>query len=153
MSRAPSPSPSNASSAFEEGDLGMFEEPPGFRPPSPEPTFTHFDRPQGPPPARLELRLPPKHSLWGHWLWNAGRVGADYIDAHPALVKGKAVCELGAGSALPSLVAMANGARIAAITDYPERVLLQNIEYNVRENFPGALEENRAAVVVGCWLP
>ncbi|KAI9019103.1 hypothetical protein DFJ74DRAFT_676030 [Hyaloraphidium curvatum] len=146
---------SDSDDDFSEGDLGMFEEPAGFRPPSPKPTFTHFDRDPAHvlpgSPARIELRLPAKHSLWGHWVWNAGKVGTGYIDTHKDLVRGKTVLELGAGSALPSLVAIANGAAKTAVTDYPEKALLDNIAFNVDTNFPGYREDGRAVVEGFLW--
>jgi EEF1A N-terminal glycine/lysine methyltransferase len=48
--------------------------------------------------------------LWAHYLWNAAKVLSDYFDLHPDVVKGRKVLELGAGGALPSLVAACNGA-------------------------------------------
>lgn len=169
---------SSDSDDFDEGDLGMFEEPADFRPPSPKPTFTSFERNpdcvQSGQPGQIELRLPAKHSLWGHWLWcvfrwarftilgpqvspraapliarNAGKVGSNYIDAHKPFIASKTVLELGAGSALPSLLATMNGASKVVITDYPERSLLENIEFNVDTNFSGARQEGRVVVEVG----
>jgi EEF1A N-terminal glycine/lysine methyltransferase len=61
-------------------------------------------------PQTLSLRLVGQHSLWAHHLWNAGRVLANYFDTHPSLVREKNVLELGAGAALPSLIAACNGA-------------------------------------------
>lgn len=44
-------------------------------------------------------------------MWNAARVLSEYIDAEPEHVRDKNVLELGAGAALPSIVAALNGAR------------------------------------------
>ncbi|KAJ3864292.1 hypothetical protein EV359DRAFT_41354, partial [Lentinula novae-zelandiae] len=52
----------------------------------------------------------------------------------PSLCHNKSILELGAGGALPSFVAAECGARKVVITDYPDPDLIQNIEYNIREN-------------------
>ena len=52
---------------------------------------------------------------------------------------GASVLELGAGAALPSLVAALNGARRVVVTDYPDQSLLENIQCNVAHNVPEAL--------------
>ena len=44
-------------------------------------------------------------------MWNAARVLSDYIEAEPEHVRDQNVLELGAGAALPSIVAALNGAR------------------------------------------
>ena len=44
------------------------------------------------------------------------------------------VLELGAGAAVPSLVAALNGARIVVATDYPDRDLVANMEANAARN-------------------
>jgi EEF1A N-terminal glycine/lysine methyltransferase len=61
-------------------------------------------------PRTLNLRFVGQHPLWGHHLWNASKVLADYFDLNPELVRGKRVLELGAGGALPSFIAACNGA-------------------------------------------
>jgi predicted nicotinamide N-methyase len=66
---------------------------------------------------RLTLRLVGSHPLWGHYLWNAAKCLSWYLDEHKEIVKGKNVLELGAGAALPSFVAMLNGAeKVCGIT-------------------------------------
>ncbi|KAE9399484.1 hypothetical protein BT96DRAFT_965636 [Gymnopus androsaceus JB14] len=99
------------------------------RPPSPEATFSTY---QG---ARKEfkIRLVGSHPLWGHHLWNSALSVASYLEEHLDIVQEKNVLELGAGGALPSLVALESGARKVVITDYPDPDLVQNIEYNARE--------------------
>ena len=79
---------------------------------------------------------------------NAGKVGANFIDQRKDFVRDKTVLELGAGSALPSLLAIMNGAKKVAVTDYPERSLLENIEINVDSNFPGSRDSGSAVVEV-----
>jgi nicotinamide N-methyltransferase len=53
----------------------------------------------------LQLELVGHHSLWAHELWNAGIVMGQYFEEHPDLVCGKTTLELGAGAAVPSLIA------------------------------------------------
>ncbi|KAG2018773.1 hypothetical protein CC2G_008164 [Coprinopsis cinerea AmutBmut pab1-1] len=50
------------------------------------------------------------------------------------MYKDKNVLELGAGGALPSLVTAKNGAGAVVITDYPDKSLIENIDYNVQSN-------------------
>ncbi|KXS19768.1 hypothetical protein M427DRAFT_28681 [Gonapodya prolifera JEL478] len=125
---------------WEEGDLAVFEEPANFRPPSPPPTFQNVPRElediEAGQVASFRVRLVGKHSLWAHWLWNAGRTCAQYLDKHKYMCRGKYVLELGAAAALPSFVAAVNGASKVVITDFPEPVLVKNIEYNVEHNLP-----------------
>lgn len=71
------------------------------------------------------------HPLWAHHLWNASKVFASLFDKTPSLVKNKYILELGAGGALPSLVAALNGATKVVVTDYPDKELIDNIQYNV----------------------
>ena len=60
---------------------------------------------------QLNIRLIGKHPLWAHYLWNAAKVLSDYFDMNPKDIRGKNVLELGAGGALPSLVAACNEAQ------------------------------------------
>lgn len=62
-------------------------------------------------PSNLRIRLIGKHPLWAHYLWNASKVMSDYFDLNPEVVRGQTVLELGAGGALPSIVAACNGAK------------------------------------------
>jgi nicotinamide N-methyltransferase len=56
--------------------------------------------------------------------------------------------ELGAGAALPSLIAAANGASKTVVTDYPDQELIENIEYNVKSNLPSLYERKAISVKV-----
>jgi nicotinamide N-methyltransferase len=56
--------------------------------------------------------------------------------------------ELGAGAALPSLIAAVNGASKTVVTDYPDRELIENIEYNVKSNLPEQYEKKTISVKV-----
>lgn len=48
--------------------------------------------------------------------------------------------ELGAGAALPSIIASANGATKTVVTDYPDQELIDNMEYNIKSNLPTQFE-------------
>ncbi|ETW05819.1 hypothetical protein H310_03497 [Aphanomyces invadans] len=86
-------------------------------------------------------------TLFAYHVWNGATCLAEYFAANPTLVQGKSVVEFGAASALPSLVALHHGAKVAVMTDYPADVLLQNIRANVERN--QALLNNGLPVVVG----
>lgn len=88
-------------------------------------------------PKTLNIRLVGSHPLWAHHLWNASKVFARFFDDNKELCRDKTILELGAGGALPSLVAAANGASKVVITDYPDKELIDNIQYNVDTNLPG----------------
>jgi nicotinamide N-methyltransferase len=105
-----------------DGELGgMFAMPREYSPPPPEPTFEVFTRAcADKQPQEIKLRLVGSHPLWGHHLWNAAKVFANWMDSHPEHSLGKSVLELGAGAALPSFVAAVNGAskvRLSHLTD------------------------------------
>ncbi|KAF8418996.1 hypothetical protein EV426DRAFT_678389 [Tirmania nivea] len=113
--------------------LDLFEEPPSYRPTTPSPTFSTHTLLSGP---TLTLRLVGHDPLWGHHLWNSGRVLAHYLERHASsLVTGKDVLELGAGAGLPGIVCGGfGGARRnskVVITDYPSPPLISNIQYNI----------------------
>lgn len=44
--------------------------------------------------------------------WNASRAFASYLDEYPEIYRDRAVLELGAGGALPGIVAAKNGAKM-----------------------------------------
>ncbi|CAE6537457.1 unnamed protein product, partial [Rhizoctonia solani] len=138
-----------------EDDLGLdnvFEdskEPP--RPPTPPPTFTTYRRqaaclnpqPNASEWSSLDLQLVGHHVLWAQHLWNAAIVLADFLDLNSSeLCQDKMVLELGAGGALPSLVAALCGAHQVVITDYPDDPLLDNITSNVDRNIPSTIRSN-----------
>ncbi|ODV98281.1 hypothetical protein PACTADRAFT_36771 [Pachysolen tannophilus NRRL Y-2460] len=127
----------------------MFQEPEGYFKPEPEPHFATYERIiKNANPQSITLRLVGKSPLWGHLLWNAGIYTANYLDEHAeTLVKGKNVLELGAGSALPSLICGLNDAKKVVATDYPEPELISNIDYNIK-NCPG-LNERQNVIVKG----
>lgn len=61
---------------------------------------------------------------------------ANYLDTHPEECRGHRFLELGAGAALPSLVATLNGASVTVVTDYPEEVIIDNLRGNIQRNIP-----------------
>jgi nicotinamide N-methyltransferase len=90
----------------------------------------------------LKIKLVGSHPLWAHHLWNASKVFASLFDNDPRLVKEKYILELGAGGALPSLVAARNGAAKVVVTDYPDTELIENIQYNVDHNISAPQKSN-----------
>lgn len=82
--------------------------------------------------------------------WNSALALASYLDQTPniSLYRDRNVLELGAGGALPSIVAAKNGAFRVVVTDYPDLQLIENIEYNVENNISGDTKTN-VAVKVG----
>jgi EEF1A N-terminal glycine/lysine methyltransferase len=80
----------------------------------------------------VTLRLICEDPLWGHMLWNAGRVMADYLTVHAdTLVRDRYVLELGAGAGLPSFVAAMKGAKRVVVTDYPYGDAVGNLSWNI----------------------
>ncbi|KAG0313823.1 nicotinamide n-methyltransferase [Dissophora globulifera] len=136
-----------------EGEMGdMFALPREFSPPPPEPTFEVFTRAsKDKEPQEIKLRLVGSHPLWGHHLWNAAKVFANWMDSHPEHSQGKTVLELGAGAALPSFVAAANGATKVVITDYPDFDLINNIQYNAEHVVPKLTEDGVVVVQGYLW--
>ncbi|WFD31719.1 nicotinamide N-methyltransferase [Malassezia sp. CBS 17886] len=110
----------------------LFDEPAGFRPPTPPPTdATHVTRRGG----RVCVRLVGTHPLWGHYLWNAAPTLSNYLEDHAsAYVLGKRILELGAAAGLPSIVAATGGAHTVLATDYPDPDLVGNIQHNLDAN-------------------
>ncbi|EMG48690.1 EFM7 Protein N-terminal and lysine N-methyltransferase EFM7 [Candida maltosa Xu316] len=116
-----------------EGNL--FEEPEGFLPSRPSSHFASYKRKiPNAKPEEITMKLVGHNPLYGHLLWNAGIFTADYLDKHAdTLVQNKRILELGAASALPSLVCSLNGASEVISTDYPDPDLLSHIEYSFNE--------------------
>jgi nicotinamide N-methyltransferase len=114
------------------------------RPPTPSPTYAVFHRgltkiSESSEIAWTEItiRLVGKHPLWGHYLWNAARSFATFLDEYSdKYCLGKRVLELGAGGGLPGIVACLKGASRVVLTDYPDNNLIKNLEINVERNIP-----------------
>eukprot|EP01039_Chlorochromonas_danica_P020241 gene20241-24673_t len=72
--------------------------------------------------------------LYVEHVWPSSIVVSDYLCQHPEIIRDKVVIELGAGAALPSLVAEKLGAKLALVSDYPEDDVLRNIDDAIRIN-------------------
>ncbi|KAG5643666.1 hypothetical protein DXG03_000497 [Asterophora parasitica] len=83
--------------------------------------------------------------------WNAARAFATYLDESQELYRDKNVLELGAGGALPSIVAAQNGARKVLITDYPDDDLIKNIDFNVTQNISCPVIRENVSVQGYIW--
>lgn len=126
--------------------LDLFTEPPDYYPPTPPATTTTYTTLT----RTLTLRLAPRNPLWGHLLWNASRVVAEYLEHHAAtLVQGKTVLELGAGAGLPSLMCALHGAETVVVTDYPDEELVQNLRWNVEQLTNGTVTDGAGGVDTG----
>ncbi|KAI3430311.1 hypothetical protein D9Q98_004907 [Chlorella vulgaris] len=75
-------------------------------------------------------KLPPQSApdLIGLDIWPASIALCRYLAAHPYLVVGQHVLELGAGMGLPGLLSASLGAASALLTDYEPAVLTQLVE-------------------------
>ncbi|KAI9848653.1 MAG: nicotinamide n-methyltransferase [Thelocarpon superellum] len=108
---------------------GLFDEPDGYFPPAKPHTVASYRLLSG---EVLSLRLVGHNPLWGHLLWNAGQVMAEYLERRAeALVHGRDVLELGAGAGLPGLVCSLHSAAHVVVTDYPDADLIDNLRYNI----------------------
>lgn len=128
----------------------MFTEPADYFPPSPKPTTETHTLLSG---RVLTLHLVGHNPLWGHHLWQAGRIISDHLEKNPSLIAGKTVLELGAGAGLPSLTCAALGATRVLCTDYPDQDLIVNIRKNIDEFEEGLQKEERGRVHAEgyCW--
>lgn len=72
--------------------------------------------------------------LYVEHVWPSSIVLSDYLCDHPELVRGKLVAELGAGAALPSIVAGKLEAKLVLVTDFPELSILENIDHAILRN-------------------
>ena len=76
-------------------------------------------------------------------IWPGSLALSEYLCRNSYLVKGKTVLELGAGAALPSLVAAALQALRVVITDYPATRVIENIRELISDN---GFEDNVCAI-------
>lgn len=76
-----------------------------------------------------------QRTLFAHHVWNGARAAARWLDEHAeTAVRDLRVLELGAGSGLPSLVAISCSARFTMITDYPYPELVRTMQGNLDRN-------------------
>lgn len=118
----------------------------------------HYASPHLRGPLLIELADPDEEDdrrLFGHYLWNASLMLAEFVEAgslgltlsgplgsgreerlaEPAFdVRGLDTIELGAGTALPSVMAALLGARRVAVTDYPTPPIMDVLRRNVARN-------------------
>ena len=82
----------------------------------------------------VPVTVPPAaiHSLFTHRQWRAGMLLADAIFSGAANVAGRSVVELGAGTALPSIIAARCGAAQVVATDYDDEDVVSVMKKNVR---------------------
>jgi len=135
----------DSDSDLEDTNTDLFEDPPDFYPPSPKPTFATHRLLSG---TELSLRLVGHNPLWGHHLWNAGRIISHYLEKNPLIIQGNTVLELGAGGGLPSLISGILGAKKVVATDYPDVDLIQNLQFNI-DNCPLLKKEEEKIVAEG----
>jgi nicotinamide N-methyltransferase len=115
----------------DEGEMGnMFEEPAGFRPPTPPPTCETHTLKSG---QVIQLHLVGYSPTEAHTVWNGSRVVSDYFEADPSRVRGKTILEIGAAAGLPSLTAGVLGARRVVMSDYPDVDIVQTMQQNIDE--------------------
>ena len=133
-------------------NINLFQEPADYYPPSPKPTQETHTLLSG---KKITVSLVGHNPLWGHHLWNAGRVVSTYFEKNPSLVRGKTVLELGAGAGLPSLLCAELGASKVVVTDYPDPDLVKNLWLNIDTTFYGDDEKKdgeKSIVAEGyCW--
>jgi EEF1A N-terminal glycine/lysine methyltransferase len=82
-----------------------------------------------------------KVKLFAHFVWNAAILTADFISSGQFSVVGESVLELGAGTGLPGILAVLEGADLVVLSDYKSPKLLANLERNVTENIPAKLKD------------
>lgn len=112
--------------ANDADDLGdLFDE--GPQEIEPEPEYPIIDW-EGIPLRLLNVH----HSLWGDKLWEAGKIMSKIIKERQFGVdlSGKNVVEFGSGAGLSAICASITGANHVVATDYPDRNLLDNLEFN-----------------------
>jgi len=101
------------------------------------------------------LQTPPDvGTLFAHQVWSGSKFLADFLASHAEeYVQGKRTVEFGAGTALPSLVALSAGSQLSVITDYPDETVLQAIKETVGYNWISCGEPllGRVAVVGHEW--
>jgi nicotinamide N-methyltransferase len=113
----------------------------------------------------LTLRIPAhpdveeRRGLFAHYLWNASVVAADLIEtasstseasASPFNVRNKTLLELGAGTALPSLISALSGAVSLTVTDHPESpsITTSAIATNMHTNLAAAALKSTSTTAV-----
>ncbi|TVY93549.1 Protein N-terminal and lysine N-methyltransferase [Lachnellula willkommii] len=131
--------------------MNLFTDPPDYYPPSPKPTTETHTLLSG---RVLSLRLVGHNPLWGHHLWQAGRIVSTYLESTPSLIASKTVLELGAGAGLPSLVCAVLGAGKVVVADYPDPDLVSNLWTNIdttKLNESEGADKKKIVAEGYCW--
>jgi len=131
-----------------DNSVDLFAEPEGYYPPSPKPTTEQHTLLSG---KTLTVSLVGQNPLWGHHLWNAGRIISNYLEKQPSLVENKTVLELGAGAGLPSLVCGILGAKQVVVSDYPDPDLIQNLWKNIDSVKTQKIANGNIVAEGYCW--
>ncbi|KAF8359477.1 hypothetical protein PRIPAC_94472, partial [Pristionchus pacificus] len=84
----------------------------------------------------------------GFKVWECARDLCDLIEAEQELVKGKDVIELGCGAALPSIVALKEGARAVCMQDFNGAVIACFTHENVKLN---GVDDGRSQFIAASW--
>ncbi|KAK3940775.1 putative nicotinamide n-methyltransferase [Diplogelasinospora grovesii] len=105
-----------------------------------------YTSPHLPKPLPIKLSEPQRdedRKLFSHYLWNSSLLLAELIEAGTLKlppqgteefdVSGLSTVELGAGTALPSIMSALLGARRVVATDYPAPAIMEVLRENVRE--------------------
>jgi nicotinamide N-methyltransferase len=96
------------------------------------------------------LQRPPDiGTLFAHQVWSGSKFLADFLANNPNYLEGKRTIEFGAGTALPSLVALAHGSALSIITDYPDPAVLQCLRETIGYNWNICLHPVSRVAVVG----
>jgi predicted nicotinamide N-methyase len=101
-----------------------------------------------------KLKLPPSTgTLFCDQVWSGSKLLAEFLALNAqTYVTRKRTIEFGAGTALPSLVALSHGSSFSLVTDYPDEQLLQAIRETVGWNWPAcSCPQNRVAVLGHEW--
>jgi predicted nicotinamide N-methyase len=72
--------------------------------------------------------------LYANYIWPGSLVLSDYIIINQEIFRGKEVLELGAGTALPAMVASKADAALVVATDYPDPTIIDNMKKLVDMN-------------------
>jgi len=86
---------------------------------------------------RVEHALATSVARVGAQVWRGGLVLCDHVAAHPELVRGRRVVELGAGVGVTAIVAARLGAARVVVTDALEEAL-ELARRNARQHFAGS---------------